>query len=114
MGLTQTGFTPNFTLMIHEQAQHIAYLITETTGRDATVIETSQQAEDDWQAEMERTALFTRDFVEACTRGYYNIEGHLSDNTGLRASIYGAGSEAFFQIIRSWRDAGGLEGLEVS
>jgi cyclohexanone monooxygenase len=114
MGLTQTGFTPNFTLMIHEQAQHVAYLVTETTRRDATVVEATQEAEDDWKAEMERTALFTRDFFEACTPGYYNNEGHLSDNTGLRASIYGAGSEAFFQIIRSWRDAGDLDGLEIS
>ena len=114
MGLTQTGFTPNFTLMIHEQAQHIAYLVTETTRRDATVVEATQRAEDEWKAEMERTALFTRDFFEACTPGYYNNEGHLSDTTGLRASLYGAGSEAFFQIIRAWRDAGDLDGLEVS
>ena len=28
--------------------------------------------------------------------------------------VYGAGSEAFFQIIRTWRDAGDLDGLEVS
>jgi cyclohexanone monooxygenase len=114
MGLTQTGFTPNFTLMLQEQAQHIAYLIEETTRRGCTVVEATQPAEDDWQAEMERTALFTRDFFEACTPGYYNNEGHLSDNTGLRASIYGAGSEAFFQIIRAWRETGELDGLEVS
>jgi cyclohexanone monooxygenase len=114
MGLTQTGFTPNFTLMINEQAQHIAYIISEATRRDGTMVETSQQAEDDWQAEMARTALFTRDFFEACTPGYYNNEGHLSDTTGLRASIYGAGSEAFFQIIRNWREADDLAGLEIS
>jgi cation diffusion facilitator CzcD-associated flavoprotein CzcO len=114
MGLTQTGFTPNFMLMLQEQAQHIAYLVGETTRRDLTVIEPSQRAVDEWQAEMERAALFTQEFFEACTPGYYNNEGHLSDNTGLRASIYGAGSEAFFQIIRAWREAGDLDGLEVS
>jgi cation diffusion facilitator CzcD-associated flavoprotein CzcO len=114
MGLTQTGFTPNFTLMLQEQAQHVAYVIGETTRRERTVVEPSQRAEEEWQAEMERTALFTREFFEACTPGYYNNEGHLSDNTGLRASIYGAGSEAFFQIIRAWREAGDLDGLDVS
>jgi cation diffusion facilitator CzcD-associated flavoprotein CzcO len=114
MGLTQTGFTPNFTLMLHEQAKHIAYLIEETVSRGCTVVEASEQAEADWKTEMERTALFTRDFFEACTPGYYNNEGHLSDNSGLRASIYGAGSEAFFQIIRTWRDAGDLDGLELT
>jgi cation diffusion facilitator CzcD-associated flavoprotein CzcO len=114
MGLTQTGFTPNFTLMLQEQAQHIAYLIVETTRRECTVVEATQRAEDEWLAEMERTALFTRDFFEACTPGYYNNEGHLSDTTGLRASLYGAGSEAFFQIIRAWREGGDLDGLQVS
>jgi cyclohexanone monooxygenase len=114
MGLTQTGFTPNFTLMLHEQAQHIAYLIDETTRRECTLVETSQQAEDEWQAEMQRMAMFTRDFFEACTPGYYNNEGHVGEGTGLLASAYGGGSEAFFKIIRTWREAGDLEGLELS
>jgi cation diffusion facilitator CzcD-associated flavoprotein CzcO len=114
MGLTQTGFTPNFTLMLHEQAQHIAYLIDETTRRECTLVETSQQAEDEWQEEMQRMAMFTRDFFEACTPGYYNNEGHVGEGTGLLASAYGGGSEAFFKIIRTWRDAGDLAGLELS
>jgi cyclohexanone monooxygenase len=114
MGLTQTGFTPNFTLMLHEQAQHIAYLIGETTRRGCTLVETSQQAEDEWQEEMQRMAMFTRDFFEACTPGYYNNEGHVGEGTGLLASAYGGGSEAFFKIIRTWREAGDLEGLELS
>jgi cyclohexanone monooxygenase len=114
MGLTQTGFTPNITLMLHEQAKHIAYLIAETTRRDCTVVETSQRGEDEWQAEMQRMAMFTKDFFEACTPGYYNNEGHVGENTGLLASAYGGGSEAFFNIIRTWRDDGNLDGLELS
>jgi cyclohexanone monooxygenase len=114
MGLTQTGFTPNFTLMLHEQAQHIAYLIGETVGRGADAVEASQQAEDEWQTEMHRMARFTQDFFEACTPGYYNNEGQVGANTGLLASAYGGGSEAFFTIIRGWREADDLSGLELS
>jgi len=114
MGLTQTGLTPNFTLMLHEQAKHIAYVIEQTNRRGCTTVETSRRAEDDWQAEMRRMAMFTKDFFEACTPGYYNNEGHVSDHTGLIASAYGGGSEAFFAIIRAWRDAGSLDGLELA
>ncbi len=114
MGLTQTGLTPNFTLMLHEQAKHIAYLIDQTNRRGCTVVETSQLAQNDWQSEMDRMAMFTQDFFEACTPGYYNNEGQVGGNTGLIASAYGGGSEAFFAIIRAWRDAGDLAGLERS
>jgi len=58
--------------------------------------------------------MFTRDFFEACTPGYYNNEGHVGEGTGLLASAYGGGSEAFFKIIRTWREAGDLDGLELS
>ena len=114
MGITQTGLTPNNTQMLNEQAQHIAYVLGECTRRGATVVETSEQAEADWQAEMQRMAMATKDFFEACTPGYYNNEGHFSENGGLLSSVYGGGSEAFFKIIRDWRDTGDLDGLEIT
>jgi hypothetical protein len=63
---------------------------------------------------MQRMAMATKDFFEACTPGYYNNEGHISEHGGLLSSVYGGGSEAFFGIIREWRDAGALAGLEMS
>jgi cyclohexanone monooxygenase len=114
MGVTQTGITPNFTQMLHEQARHIAYVLDESSKRGATVLETSMQAEAAWQAEMQRMAMATRDFFEACTPGYYNNEGRISETGGLLSSAYGGGSEGFFRIIREWREAGDLEGLELS
>jgi cyclohexanone monooxygenase len=114
MGITQTGLTPNNTQMLHEQARHIAYVLGECDRREATVVETSEQAEAEWQAEMQRMAMATREFFEACTPGYYNNEGRISESGGLLSSAYGGGSEAFFRIIREWRDAGGLAGLEIA
>jgi cation diffusion facilitator CzcD-associated flavoprotein CzcO len=112
-GLTQTGLTPNFTLMLTEQARHIAYLIGEAEAREATLVEPTQQAVDNWQAEMAAMAMATKEFFEACTPGYYNNEGDLSGNSGLRSTAYGGGSEAFFAIIRAWREAGTLAGVEL-
>ena len=114
MGITQTGLTPNNTQMLNEQAQHISYLIGEGARRGGKTIEASEQAEADWQDEMQRMAMATKDFFEACTPGYYNNEGHVSENGGLLKSVYGGGSEAFFRIIRDWRDAGKLEGVDIS
>ena len=59
-------------------------------------------------------AMMTKDFFEACTPGYYNNEGHVSSTGGLLSAAYGGGSEAFFAIIRGWRDAGDLAGIELS
>ena len=114
MGITQTGLTPNNTQMLHEQARHIGYILGECARREATTVETSDQAQADWQTEMQRMAMATQDFFEACTPGYYNNEGHISESGGLLSSAYGGGSEAFFRIIRDWREAGDLEGLEIS
>jgi cyclohexanone monooxygenase len=114
MGITQTGLTPNNTQMLHEQARHISYVLAECARRDATTVETSVQAEADWQDEMQRMAMATKDFFEACTPGYYNNEGRISETGGLLSSAYGGGSEAFFRIIREWRDAGAFEGLEIT
>lgn len=113
MGLTQTGLTPNFSQMLHEQGRHIAYLINACVEQEADVIEPTIEAEDGWQVEMQRMARATEEFFEACTPGYYNNEGNLSGNGGLRASAYGGGSEAFFDIIARWREAGDLEGVEL-
>ena len=77
------------------------------------VVEPSQQAVDDWQAEMAAMATMTQDFFEACTPGYYNNEGDLSGKKGLRSTAYGGGSEAFFAIIRAWRETGDLVGVEL-
>ena len=114
MGLTQTGLTPNFSQMLHEQAEHIAYLIGSCNKRGCTVIEATQEAEDAWQEEMAANALATREFFESCTPGYYNNEGHFSEKEGLTSAAYGAGSEAFFRIIREWRALDDLNGVTLS
>ena len=114
MGLTQTGLTPNFSQMLHEQAQHIAYLIFNCEHRGCTVIEPTQEAEDAWQEEMASKAVATQEFFESFTPGYYNNEGHFNQNEGLVSAAYGAGSEAFFSIIREWRARDDLDGVILS
>ena len=86
MGLTQTGLSVNFSLALHEQAKHIAYVIAQTAARGATVVETSEAAEQGWQDEMKRAARARREFLEWCTPGYYNNEGHVGEGKGFTAT----------------------------
>jgi cyclohexanone monooxygenase len=114
MGVTQGAFTANFPHMLNEQSLHIAYMVGHAIKNGFRSVEPSQQAEDEWVATIGRMAVFNRKFLEDCTPGYYNNEGKPGQGNSLLGSQYGGGPEAFFQILRDWRQQGGLEGLELS
>ena len=114
MGVTQGGFTANFPHMLNEQSLHIAYMIGHVANSNATCIEASQAGEDGWVETIKRMAVFNQRFLEECTPGYYNNEGKPGQGNSLLGSQYGGGPEAFFQILRDWRQAGTLAGVELS
>jgi len=112
MSPQQAGFTANFPHMLNEQSQHIAYIVQQARERGARTVEASEAAEAEWVATIIRLARLAQQFLESCTPGYYNNEGKvgaLSSQNGF----YGGGSEEFFRVLREWRAAGGLEGLEL-
>jgi cyclohexanone monooxygenase len=111
--IVQSGFSVNFPHMLDEQARHLAYILEHAQQNDVTVIEASQQAEDAWVQAVLDAALNRMDFLESCTPGYYNNEGH-PNVRAFRDGPYGGGSIAFVQMWESWRAAGDLEGLELS
>jgi cyclohexanone monooxygenase len=113
MGVTQGGFTANFPHMLNEQSLHIAYIIEHARRNGVQRIEPTQAAEDEWVDTIERMAVFNQRFLQECTPGYYNNEGHPEGGNSLLGSQYGGGPEAFFQILRDWRDEGTLRGLEL-
>ena len=77
------------------------------------MIEASQEAEDAWvQAVLDRSDQ-PLDFLESCTPGYYNNEGH-PNARAFRDGPYGGGSIAFVAMWEAWRAAGKLEGLELT
>ena len=114
MGVTQGGFTANFPHMLNEQSLHIAYMIDYAQKGNVSVIEASQEGEDGWVDTIKKMAVFNQRFLEECTPGYYNNEGKPGQGNSLIGSQYGGGPEAFFQILRDWRAAGTLEGVELS
>ena len=115
IGINQNGLSVNMTAMFDDQAQHIAYIIDEVEKRGCTVAEVTPEAEDAWVKEIRRLAVMNRDFLEACTPGYYNNEGHLDDaGKGIASEVYAPGINAFNALLAQWRARGDLEGFELS
>ncbi len=113
MGNQQTGFTVNYPHMLGEQSKHIAYIVRHAIERGIRTVEVSEQAEAEWVATIIRLARLGQQFLEDCTPGYYNNEGKPGERSGQNG-FYGGGSEEFFRILREWRAAGDLAGLELA
>ncbi|MGA1436199.1 MAG: hypothetical protein ACO35F_01845 [Ilumatobacteraceae bacterium] len=64
IGLIQTATTVNIPHALAEQAAHFAHIVSESKARNASVIEATPQAEEEWLAEIERTAVRARKFYE--------------------------------------------------
>jgi cyclohexanone monooxygenase len=82
-------------------------------GDGIDIIEVSQRAEEEWCAEIDRTALNQEAFLRACTPSYFNFEGDLK-RRNVRNSQYGAGPIPFYGILDQWRAEGTMPGLELT
>jgi cyclohexanone monooxygenase len=114
MGLTQGALTPNFTHMLNEQSNHIAYIIGHAQETEAKTVEATLEAEQEWVDTIHRTAINNAQFQMDCTPGYYNNEGQPRQGRGFITGQYGRGPVEFFQILEEWRKEGNLRGLEIN
>jgi len=112
MGPQQSGFTVNYPHALDEQSKHVAYIVRQALDRGLRTLEVSPEAEEQWVQTIIAFARMEREFLEACTPGYYNNEGRLSD-LAAQNGFFGAGSIQFFLLLKDWRDKGELAGLEL-
>jgi cyclohexanone monooxygenase len=112
MGNQQSGFTVNHPHALNEQSKHIAYIVKHAVDRGVRSVEVSEAAEAAWIDTIIQLSRLAQNFLEECTPGYYDNEGKPGERSGQNG-FYGGGSEAFFKILRDWRAAGALEGLEL-
>ena len=112
MGNQQSGFTVNYPHALNEQSQHIAYIVKHAQDHRVRSVEVSEAAEAEWIDTIIRLARLGQQFLEECTPGYYNNEGKPGERSGQNG-FYGGGSEAFFKLLREWRAAETLAGLEL-
>jgi cation diffusion facilitator CzcD-associated flavoprotein CzcO len=111
MGITQNALTANFPHMLEEQSRHITELIQHAKSQEARCIEPTADAEAEWVATIKQKAMNNREFLEACTPGYYNNEGKPEKGFGLAGELYGGGPVEFHELIRRWREEGEMKGL---
>ena len=114
MGGIQSGVTPNFTELYNEQSRHIGYVVGSVRDGGAHTVEPTAAAEAEWLETLDRSSAGRSSFQSDCTPGYYNNEGRPGEGPGWFGGNYGGTSQAFFQILRDWRDADDLAGLDVS
>ncbi len=112
LGFTQTGLTANVPHGLNEQASHLAHVVKHGRDNNATTIEATQAAEDDWVATIHSLAHMAESYFIECTPGYYNNEGKAGNRNGFLSGQYGGGPVEFFQILEDWRTEGNFEGLE--
>ncbi len=111
--MTQTGQSPNFSHVIDEQSQHIAYLVDQARRRGARTIEPTTDAEQGWVQEVVRAASGRLRYLAECTPGYYNNEGALTE-LAAKNGAYWRGPTAFLRRLEEWRSEGELAGLEMT
>lgn len=112
MSNSQSAFTTNFPHAMDESAKHISYIVSQCRSRNIKAIEASKEAEDAWVAEIIRLSRLNQDFLASCTPGYYNNEGQPNPRS-IQNSSYGKGPNAFFALMKAWREEGLMAGLEL-
>jgi cyclohexanone monooxygenase len=113
MGGIQSGVSPNFTELYNEQSRHVAYVVTRTRRAGLHAVEPTEEAEQGWLDTIERSNAGRTTVQSECTPGYYNNEGRPGEGPGWFGGNYGGGAQAYFAILRAWRDADDLAGLTL-
>lgn len=111
LGMGQTGFKPNVTDMLAEHAEHIAGIVSAMGELGRSRVEATEDAEAAWLDLLFEKSQPIREFVAACTPGYYGGEGDI--DRGLLVNTYGGGSIEFTALLRDWRSAGDMPGLQI-
>ncbi|TPX36915.1 hypothetical protein SmJEL517_g01084 [Synchytrium microbalum] len=91
------------------QTSAIVKVIKKANDMGATVVEATQEAEDEWVEQIVKASLLNARYLEECTPGYYNREGEVSV-LAARNTSFGGGPVAFDEIVTKWRD-GDMKGL---
>ena len=115
VGLGQNGFSANLTAVLDDQAQHVAYVISEANRRGARQVQPTAEAEQAWVDTIRSLSVMNVAFLDACTPGYYNNEGKIaSEGGGIQGESYAPGANAFNALLAEWRESGDMKGLELS
>ncbi len=113
-GFAQTGANATNSKTFIDQGRHIGYIASEALKRGAVRVEPTQAAQDDYIERFHAVAVDNSAYQNECTPSYFNNEGDQTKKRSLLGDTWGQGYYAFDAMIAAWRDAGPLEGLELT
>lgn len=114
LGYTQSGVSPNYTHTAEERARHFAYLVHAWAQQDATTIEATAEAEDQWLTAMNESTVTPKSFFLDCTPSYLSSEGEQDNPHGMLSTNFGGKPTEFFDMLAAWRATGRLEGVTLT
>ncbi len=113
--LLQSGIAINYAHLFGEHATHAGWLIGHCIKEGITEIEPTVEAENEWLAVLHANLGAQAMFLAQCTPGYFNAEGNLdmSADPEMRGIPFFGPTMDYLQILRDWRAAGDLHGLQT-
>ncbi len=115
LSMSQGAFSVNYPHLLDHLAIHLAYIVRHALDNDVRTVEASEEAEEAWvQAVLGNMNPMSHPGGGDCTPSYYNMEGKPNPKA-MQGAPYGGmtGSISFWSVLKKWRDAGKLEGLEL-
>lgn len=103
----------NLVHCIEENAEHATHVLSEAVRRGFRTFDVSAEAEHDWVQGIREGALANQAFFQECTPSRYNNEGRLDERSLSNANFAGP-PPLLFNLLQDWRDAGNLDGLELT
>lgn len=120
-GLFSLTLSLNYCTALEDQARSVVHIVQGLAGLDVASAHPSREAEDAWadkQVNLPPAGPFASQFggsAETCTPGYYNQEGvEVHDRRDYRLDTYPLGASGYAELVKAWRDAGDLAGLELA
>ena len=91
----------------------MAHVIKHCPHNGIATVEPTEEAEQQWVAELAALASDSKAFYTDCTPGYFNNEGDNERKNYLLEGQYGGGPEQFFAILAQWRAEGEFRGMRL-
>jgi cation diffusion facilitator CzcD-associated flavoprotein CzcO len=102
----------NFIDKMQENAEQMAYILSEVRRRGHRAFVVTESAESAWVDTIIMKSPDDARFLRECTPGRWNNEGR-PDERPLGNRDYGGGPVEFFKLLEDWRETGSLPGLQL-